>query len=112
MPPEKWPDPVNRSFKHINPEVYIPMQGPSELGVSGLLVEWDRTDDLKDIKVPTLVIGAEYDTMNPKHMKWMSNEFPKGQYLYSPNGSHWAIFDDQKIYMQGVIKFLKEISAD
>jgi len=112
MPPEKWPDPINRSFKHLNTEVYIPMQGPSELGASGLLAEWDRTADLRDITVPTLVIGAEHDTMDPKHMEWMSNEFPRGQYLYSPNGSHWAIFDDQKTYMQGVIKFLKETGGD
>lgn len=108
MPVEQWPEPVTRSFEHLNPEVYIPMQGPSELGASGLLVEWDRTQDLKRITVPTLVVGAEFDTMDPKHMQWMSKEFPQGQYLYSPKGSHWAMYDDQQTYMQGVIKFLKE----
>lgn len=111
MPVEQWPDPLQRAFKHLNPKVYIPMQGPSELGASGLLVDWDRTQVLKDIKVPTLVIGAEYDTMDPKHMQWMSQAFPKGQYLYSPNGSHWAMYDDQQVYMQGLIKFLKETST-
>jgi proline iminopeptidase len=108
MAPEKWPEPLTRSFKHLNPDVYIPMQGPSELGASGILVNWDRTADLKRITVPTLVVGAEYDTMDPKHMQWMSTQFPKGQYLYSEQGSHWAIFDDQKTYMQGVIQFLQE----
>jgi proline iminopeptidase len=88
------------------------MRGPSELGVSGLLVDWDRTADLKKITTPTLVIGAEHNTMNPKHMKWMSEEFPNGEYLYSPNGSHWAIFDDQEVYMSGVIKFLKDVEAN
>ena len=32
MPAEDWPDPVNRAFAHINPAIYVPMQGPSELG--------------------------------------------------------------------------------
>ena len=32
MPPEQWPEPVNRAFKHLNPTIYVPMQGPSELG--------------------------------------------------------------------------------
>ena len=32
MPHAQWPDPVLRAFAHINPKVYIPMQGPSELG--------------------------------------------------------------------------------
>ena len=37
MPAEDWPEPVDRSFAHINQAVYIPMQGPSEFGASGRL---------------------------------------------------------------------------
>jgi proline iminopeptidase len=51
------------------------MQGPSELGASVILIDWDRKVDLKMIKVPTLVIGAEHDTMDPANMKWMAGEF-------------------------------------
>ncbi len=43
MPVEAWPDPVNRAFAHLNPSIYVPMQGPSELGASGKLIDWDRT---------------------------------------------------------------------
>lgn len=111
MPAAQWPDPVQRGFKHLNPEVYVPMQGPSELGASGKLVNWDRSNDLKSIKVPTLVIGAKYDTMDPAHMQWMSTQFPRGRYLYCPNGSHMAMYDDQKTYMTGVIGFLKDVDA-
>ena len=35
MPPDEWPDPVNRGFAHINQDIYVTMQGPSELGSSG-----------------------------------------------------------------------------
>ena len=52
MPQDQWPDPVNRAFKHMNPAVYIPMQGPSELGASGKLEKWDRSGDLGKIGVP------------------------------------------------------------
>jgi proline iminopeptidase len=34
MPPDDWPEPVNRMFGHLNQAVYVPMQGPSELGAS------------------------------------------------------------------------------
>ena len=111
MPPGQWPDPVNRAFKHMNPKVYIPMQGPSELGASGKLLNWDRTADLKRITVPTLTIGARYDTMDPKHMEWMSKQMPKGHYLHCPNGSHLANYDDQKTYMDGVVKFIKDVDS-
>ena len=111
MPPGQWPDPVNRAFKHMNPKVYIPMQGPSELGASGKLVNWDRTADLGKITVPTLVIGAQYDTMDPKHMEWMAGAFPNGRYLYCPNGSHFAMYDDQQTYFEGIIHFIRDVNA-
>lgn len=111
MPAEQWPDPVNRAFKHVNPKVYIPMQGPSELGASGKLVNWDRTADLNKISVPTLVIGARHDTMDPAHMEMMSKKVQKGRYLYCPNGSHLAMYDDQQSYMHGVLAFLKDVDA-
>ena len=111
MPHEEWPDPVNRAFKHLNPAVYVPMQGPSELGASGKLVDWDRTADLGKIAVPTLVIGARYDTMNPEHMERMAGEVQKGRYLYCPNGSHLALYDDQEVYFQGLIQFIRDVDA-
>lgn len=111
MPVEEWPDPVNRAFARINQDIYIPLQGPSELGASGKLVNWDRTAALSDIRVPTLVIGAEHDTMDPKHMEWMAGAFPKGRYLYCPNGSHMALYDDQATYFDGLIRFIKDVDA-
>lgn len=105
-PVAQWPEPLIRAFNHLNKEVYIPMQGPSELGARGALVNWSRKGDLHTIKVPTLVIGARYDTMDPSHMEWMSQQFPKGHYLYCDKGSHMAIYDDQATYMNGIIRFL------
>jgi proline iminopeptidase len=111
MPYEQWPEPVLRMFKHINPKVYVPMQGPSEMGLSGALSDWDRTADLAKIAVPTLMVGARYDTMDPKLMERMSKLVPNGRYLYCPNGSHLAIYDDQRVYMEGVIRFLRDVDA-
>jgi proline iminopeptidase len=109
MPADEWPDPVNRAFKHLNPKVYVPMQGPSELGASGKLANWDRTTDLGKIAVPTLVIGARYDTMDPKHMEWMAKTVQRGRYLYCPKGSHLAQYDDQKTYFAGLIQFIRDV---
>ena len=111
MPPDQWPDPVNRAFKHMNPAIYIPMQGPSELGLSGKLLNWDRTSDLPKIAPPTLVIGAKYDTMDPAHMEMMAQKVQKGRYLFCPNGSHLALYDDQKVYVEGLIRFIKDVDA-
>jgi proline iminopeptidase len=111
VPADQWPDALNRAFEHINHEIYVLMQGPSELGASGRLADWDRTSDLSRIEVPTLVIGARYDTMDPEHMRWMADELPNGSYLYCPDGSHLAFYDDQQVYMEGVNRFIREVDG-
>ncbi len=106
---EDWPDGLNRAFKHANGEIYTLMQGPSEFGISGRLAHWDIRDRLKKIRVPTLMIGAKYDTMDPKAMEEQSHMVQKGRYLYCPNGSHLSMWDDQKVFMQGVIGFIRDV---
>ncbi|MGC4038926.1 MAG: proline-specific peptidase family protein [Chitinophagaceae bacterium] len=108
----EWPDAVNRSFSHINNTIYTMMQGPSEFGISGRLANWDIKDRLKEIKVPTLMVGAKFDTMDPKAMEEQSKMVQKGRYLYCPNGSHLAMWDDQKTFMDGVVKFIKDVDTE
>jgi len=113
MPVEQWPDPVNRAFAHTNPAIYVSMQGPSELGISAdaKLAHWDRSGEIASIQVPALVIGAGHDTMDPAHMKMMASRLPAGRYLYCPDGSHLAMYDDQRTYFAGLIEFLQEIAG-
>jgi proline iminopeptidase len=106
-----FPDPVNRAFNHVNETIYVMMQGPSEFKTGGRLISWDIKDRLKDIKVPTLTVGAKFDTMDPDHMKWMSTQVQNGSFLYCPEGSHLAMWDDQKHFYPGVIKFIKDVDA-
>jgi proline iminopeptidase len=108
-PLDNWPDSATRSFKHTNQKVYIPMQGPSELGASGLLLNWDRTAELAGISVPTMTIGARHDTMDPKHMEAMAGAVRNGRYLYLPDGSHMSMFDDQERYFSGLIDFVCDV---
>jgi proline iminopeptidase len=111
MPADQWPDPVLRAFAKINKKIYIPMQGPSEMGASGKLVNWDRTADLSHLTVPTLAIGARYDTMEPAQMEKIAKGVQKGRYLYCPKGSHLALYDDQQVYMAGLTQFILDVDA-
>ena len=111
LPTKEWPDPVLRSFKHVNGHVYEYMQGPSEFVPGGILKHWSVWDRLKELKVPALMVGAKYDTMNPAEMEEMSKLVQKGRYLYCANGSHLSMWDEQDFYMQGVIKFIKDVDT-
>jgi proline iminopeptidase len=110
IPEEDWPEPVARMFAHLNPAVYTLMNGPSELGATGTLSDWDRTGDLPEVTVPTLSIGAAHDTMDPEHMRWVAETVANGSFLFCPDGSHCALYDDQQRYMEGLIYFLNATS--
>jgi proline iminopeptidase len=109
MPSANWPDPVVRSFAKMNQSLYVTMQGPSEFGISGRLTNWDVKAQLPKITIPTLVIGAQHDTMDPEHMKWMSTQVKNGIFLLCPNGGHMAMYDDQEIYFNGLLDFVKRV---
>jgi len=107
----EWPEPVTRSFAHINQRVYEYMQGPSEFVPGGILSEWTVWDRLGEIEVPTLMVGAAHDTMNPAEMEEMSTLVQNGRYLFCPNGSHLDMWDDQQVFMDGVIGFITDVAA-
>jgi proline iminopeptidase len=106
---KEWPEALNRAFPHINSQIYVMMQGPSEFRVRGRLEKWDRSKDLPKITIPTLTIGGKYDTMDPEYMKWMATQVQKGDSLVCPNGSHCSMWDDQQNYFNGLIKFIKAV---
>jgi proline iminopeptidase len=106
-PAAQWPEPVNRSFAHLNRHLYVLMQGPSEMGASGRLVNWDRFADLRRIQTPTLVISGKYDTMDPAFMAKMAKQLPRGE-LAGTGGGHMAMYDDQPTYFAKLIAFLRK----
>ena len=57
------------------------------------------------------MVGAKFDTMDPKAMEDQSKADQHGRYLYCPNGSHLAMYDDQKVFMDGVINFIHDVDS-
>lgn len=104
-----WPDAVSRALAHINPAVYNTMQGPNEFFVNGTFKDWDRWDDLNQITVPTLVIGARHDTMDPKDIEEMGRRIPNASVGICENGSHLAMWDDTAAYFALIKQFVANV---
>lgn len=111
MDPDEWPEPVNFAFANINQDLYLTMQGPSEMGMweEASLADWDRTDDLQHITAPTLVIGGRYDTMDPTFLEMMATRLPNGSSYICENGGHMAMYDDQESYFEALLTFLSSL---
>jgi proline iminopeptidase len=106
-PAAQWPEPVLRSEENMNRNFYVTMQGPSEMGASGRLLNWDRFNDLKRVTIPTLVVSGKYDTMDPAYMAAMAKQLPRGE-LAATNGGHMDMYDDQPTYFAKLTAFLRK----
>lgn len=107
-----WPEPLLRSFAHLNPQVYQTIQGPNEFVVTGNFKNWNRWNDLSKITVPALVICGRFDTMNPADTEKMGALIPNSMIKICENGSHCALYDDQENYFQTLRSFLDEIERE
>ncbi|MFN8277661.1 MAG: proline iminopeptidase-family hydrolase [Chitinophagales bacterium] len=101
-----WPEALDRSFRHINATVYNTMQGNNEFVVTGKFKNWDAWSKLPQISCPTLVIGADYDEMDPQEIRKMGQLIPHARVLMC-KGSHMCMWDDQQHYFGGLIRFLR-----
>src|ERR1019366_4573266 len=104
-----WPESVVRAFRDANLAVYNHMQGKSEFVVTGTFKNWERWDSLHKIKVKTLTLGAENDTMDPEDIKKMATLMPNATSAICPEGSHLAMWDDQAVYFEHLLKFLRSL---
>jgi proline iminopeptidase len=50
--------------------------------------------------------------MDPAHMEMMAGRLPQGRYLYCPDGSHMAMYDDQAMYFAGLVDFLHSLQGE
>lgn len=106
---DPWPEPLQRTFKHLNGAIYMQMQGVDEFHVTGNFKNWERWDQLSNIKVPTLVIGGEKDEMNPEEIRREGTLIPNSRTYLCPNGSHMSMWDDQQNYFNNLVAFLKDV---
>ena len=104
-----WPEPVSRAIRLSNQKIYNQMQGKSEFEVTGNFKNWERWDNLHEIKVKTLVMGATYDEMDPNDIRKMASLMPNAKSAICPNGSHMSFWDDQAVYFQHLLGFLKSV---
>ena len=107
-----WPDYVAYSFGHIlDGPVYLYMNGPSEFHVIGVIKDWDRTADLPQIKLPTLIISGRYDESTPAINELLNKGIAGSEWHMLDNSSHLAHVEEPEVYFPLVRQFLDKVEA-
>jgi L-proline amide hydrolase len=105
------PDCVRRSFAQIaeDPTVYHTMNGPSEFHVIGSLKDWDITDRLPTIDVPTLLISGAHDEATPRIVGEIEQRIPGARWALFEWSSHMPHVEEPARFRDVVAAFLAEV---
>lgn len=110
---DDWPDPLLRSLENLtdNP-VYETMNGPNEFMVIGNLKEWDRTEQLGEVTVPTLITVGRYDELTPGCADTLHNGIANSQMVVFEDSAHLAHLEETEKYLQVVANFLAMVETE
>ncbi len=106
------PEPVLRTIRNLDGNaVYETMWGPNEFMVIGNLKDWDRTNRLSEITVPTLITVGRYDEITPACAETMHRRIPHSQMRVFEQSSHTAHLEETAAYLKVVADFLTQVET-
>lgn len=104
-----WSSDIDSAFSEIGENVYLHMDGPSEFTLTGNLKDYDVTNKLSQIKVPTLFIGGEFDEARPSTVKYYTSLVPNAKVEIIPGAGHLSMQDNPEANDKVISEFLNEI---
>jgi proline-specific peptidase len=109
---DPWPPGLERSFAGAGLQVYHYMNGPSEFTVVGTLKDWDVTERLAEIGVPTLLVGGRHDECRPEHLADMQARIPGSELVILEESSHLSFAEERDRFLDVMNGFLERVERD
>ncbi len=109
---QPWPQPLLRSAVNIqgSPSYRI-MQGPNEFTITGNLKDWDRTNRLSKINVPTLITVGRYDEVTPACAETLHRGIRDSKLHVFEHSAHMAHAEEGESYLQVLRDFLRRVES-
>ena len=92
-----------------NKFIYNYMWGPTEFTATGTLINYDRVQSLKTIKVPTLFITGEFDEARPATVKYFQQLVPNARYVMIEGAGHGTMHDNKSQNLTAIKTFLDDV---
>jgi proline iminopeptidase len=106
-----WPEPLKRGSEHMAMPVYTTMWGPNEFTCTGNLLDWDRTDRLGEISVPTLITVGEFDEVHPSCARTLQAGISGSVLEIFPGCGHEVHLEAYDHYRDVLLSFLDRVDA-
>ena len=102
-----WPDELTKSATDAGLAVYHAMWGPTEFFMTGVLKDYDRTDRLHEISVPTLFACGRYDEATPEATAWYQSLLPGSEMVVFERSAHMPMLEERERFVDVVGRFLR-----
>ena len=89
--------------------VYNVFQGDNEFVITGKLKDWHFRDQLKNIKVPTLITYGDHESMPVPTGKKMAELIPNAKFVTTPGGGHHHMVDNPDVYYKHLADFIRQV---
>ena len=96
-------------FTDLNMDVYGVMWGPSEFNATGILGDYDRTDRLGGLSMPTLFTAGRHDEATPETTAWYASLVTGAQLEIIEDASHLTMVEQPERYAQVIREFLRGV---
>lgn len=87
---------------------YLTAWGPNEFSPMGTLKDFDYTNQLGDIKEPTLITSGIDDLSTPIVSKKMHDEISQSEWLLFSKSRHMPFVDEEELYLRELSNWLEK----
>lgn len=94
------PDCVQRAYQKVG----------QDFRGAGKIMDWDVTEKLSQIKVPTLLISGRYDQVTPTCVEPLYQKIAGSKWLLFDESSHLPHLEEQENFISAVTEFLETVS--
>jgi L-proline amide hydrolase len=75
------------------------MNGPSEFHCIGTLKDWDISERLGEIRLPTLLLSGRYDEATPTVMAQVRDGIAGAEWTIFEQSSHMSHVEEESLWM-------------
>ena len=108
---EPEPEALGRTRAKFGTQVYETMWGPNEFTVTGTLKDWDVTDRLGEIEVPTLITSGRYDECTPALVEPLHRGIAGSEWVLFEESSHTSLLEEPERYLEVIGEFLERMES-
>ncbi|MFE5118083.1 proline iminopeptidase-family hydrolase [Streptomyces sp. NPDC056669] len=90
------------------------MIGHADYHITGTLKDWDIFGELDRIRVPTLVLGGEFDECVPAHLADIADRIPDAEHVTQPGAAHMGYLEEpplRRAYVGLIRDYMARVEA-